>query len=154
MDCRYCHVGAFTGPAAVVPPTETCMNCHAQIRKDSALLLPVRESMATGLPVEWVRIHRLPDFAYFPHNVHVNAGVGCETCHGRIDQMAVVAQAKPLNMAWCLECHRAPEKYLRPVDEVTTMGYEPPGGDQLALGLSLKEAGGIHPTQNCSGCHR
>jgi hypothetical protein len=154
MDCRYCHVGVFAGPAAVVPPTETCMNCHAVIRKDSEKLRPVRESYATGGPVEWIRIHRVPDFAYFNHSVHVNAGVGCETCHGRIDQMEVVAQAKPLNMAWCLDCHRAPEKYLRPVDQVTTMGYVPPGGDQLAHGLALKEAGGIAPTQNCSGCHR
>jgi hypothetical protein len=130
------------------------MNCHKQILPESEALRPVRESMATGLPVEWIRIHRLPDFAYFDHSAHVNAGVGCESCHGRIDQMITVAQAEPLNMAWCLDCHRAPEQALRPVSEVTTMGYVPPGGDQLALGLHLKEAGGIAPPENCSGCHR
>ena len=101
-----------------------------------------------------MRIHHLPDFVYFNHSVHVNAGVGCESCHGRIDEMETVFQAKPLNMRWCLDCHRAPEKHLRPVDMVTKMGYEPEGGDQLAIGMALKEAAGLHPTTDCSGCHR
>lgn len=153
MDCRYCHVGVERSPVAMVPATQTCMNCHAQIKPDSPRLVPVRESFAAGTPVPWVRIHHSPDFVYFDHSVHVNAGVGCETCHGRVDRMEVVFQAKPLNMAWCLDCHRAPEKYLRPVSEVTTMGYQPPG-DQLALGLELKQARNLQPTTNCSGCHR
>jgi hypothetical protein len=153
MDCRYCHVGVERSPVAMVPASQTCMNCHTQIRPDSPNTLPVRESIATGVAVPWVRIHHSPDFVYFDHSIHVNSGVGCETCHGRIDRMDVVYQAKPLNMAWCLDCHRAPEKYLRPVSEVTTMGYQPPG-DQLALGLELKKARNIMPTTNCSGCHR
>ena len=153
MDCRYCHVGVERSPVAMVPATQTCMNCHTQIKKDSEKLLPVRESYATGEPVEWVRIHHSPDFVYFNHSIHVNSGVGCETCHGRIDQMEVVYQAKPLNMAWCLDCHRAPEKYLRPLDQITTMGYQP-AGDQLTIGRELKKAYNINPTTNCQGCHR
>jgi len=153
MDCRYCHVGVERSPVAMVPATATCMNCHTQIKPESERLLPIRESAATGEAVEWVRIHHVPDFVYFNHSVHVNAGVGCESCHGRIDQMEVVHQAKTLAMGWCLDCHRAPQKYLRPVEEVTTMGYEPPG-DQLVLGMELREANNINPTQDCAGCHR
>ncbi len=153
MDCRYCHVAVERSPVAMVPATETCMNCHKQIKPESEKLLPVRESYATGNPVKWVRIHHAPDFVYFNHSIHVNSGVGCESCHGRIDQMEVVHQAKPLNMAWCLDCHRHPEKFLRPKDQVTTMGYQPPG-DQITLGLELKRANNINPTTNCSGCHR
>ena len=103
--------------------------------------------------MEWVRIHHAPDFVYFNHSIHVNSGVGCETCHGRVDQMEVVYQAEPLNMAWCLDCHREPEKYLRPLDEITTMGYEP-AGDQLEIGRELRQAYDINPTTNCQGCHR
>ncbi len=154
IDCRYCHVGVERGPVAVVPPTETCMNCHSQIKLDSALLEPIRASFESGNAVEWTRIHKLPDFVYFNHSVHVSAGVGCESCHGRVDRMEVVKQEEPLNMRWCLDCHRAPEKHLRPVDQVTTMGYEPPNGDQLTLGRALKEERGLDPTRNCSGCHR
>jgi len=153
MDCQYCHVGAAQSPVAMVPATATCMNCHQQIKAESQKLLPVRDSDATGMPVEWIRIHHAPDFVFFDHSIHVNSGVGCKTCHGRIDQMEVVYQAEPLSMAWCLGCHRAPEKYLRPVEEVTTMGYEPPG-DQITLGLELASARDIKPTTNCSGCHR
>ena len=154
MDCRYCHVGVERSPVAMVPATATCMNCHKMIKPESELLVPVRESFETGEPVEWIRIHHSPDFVYFNHSIHVNSGVGCETCHGRIDQMIEVRQAKPLSMGWCLDCHRAPEKYLRPVEEVTTMGYMPPGGDQLALGLELRHARNLNPTTNCAGCHR
>ncbi len=153
MDCRYCHVGVERSPVAMVPATQTCMNCHKLIKPESEKLLPVRESFATGMPVEWVRVHHSPDFVYFNHSIHVNSGVGCESCHGRIDQMERVFQAKPLNMAWCLDCHRHPEKFLRPKDQVTTMGYQPPG-DQLTLGMKLKKANNINPTTNCSGCHR
>lgn len=154
MDCRYCHVGVERSPVAMVPATETCMNCHQLIKKDSEKLVLVRESYETDVPLEWIRIHHSPDFVYFDHSIHMNSGVGCETCHGRIDQMAVVRQAQPLSMGWCLDCHRNPENHLRPVDEVTTMGYVPAGGDQLAVGLALREAGGINPTTNCQGCHR
>jgi hypothetical protein len=153
MDCRYCHVGVERSPVAMVPASTTCMNCHAAVRPDSPNTAPIRESVATGGAVAWVRIHHAPDFVYFDHSVHVNAGVGCETCHGRIDQMDVVYQAKPLNMAWCLDCHREPEKYLRPVEAVTTMGYVPPG-DQLALGAELVRANDVRPPLDCQGCHR
>ena len=153
LDCRYCHVGVENSPVAMVPATETCMNCHTTIKPDSERLALIRESFATGKPVEWVRVHHAPDFVYFDHSVHVNAGVGCETCHGRIDQMEVVQQAEPLSMAWCLDCHRNPGQYLRPVSEVTTMGYKP-DGDQMALGLELRNAKNLHPTTNCGGCHR
>jgi hypothetical protein len=153
MDCRYCHVGVERSPVAMVPATATCMNCHAQVKKDSDKLILVRESYETGKPVEWVRIHHSPDFVYFPHSVHVNAGVGCESCHGRIDQMEVVRQAKPLSMGWCLDCHRAPEKYVRPVDAVTAMGYVA-AGDQLAVGRALVRAKNLRPPTDCSACHR
>jgi hypothetical protein len=153
IDCRYCHVGVERSPVAMVPATATCMNCHKVIKTESPKLQPVRDSFATGEPVPWVRIHHAPDFVYFDHSIHVNSGVGCETCHGRIDQMEVVHQAEPLSMGWCLDCHRNPEKYLRPLDQVTTMGYDA-GENQTALGRELAAARNIHPTTNCSGCHR
>jgi hypothetical protein len=154
MDCRYCHAAVERSPVAMVPPSATCMNCHTAVRPDSPNTQLVRESVSTGSAVPWVRIHHLPDFVYFDHSVHVNAGVGCETCHGRIDQMETVFQARPLNMAWCLDCHRAPENYVRPLDAVTVMGYVPEGGDQRALGAQLVQAGGLHPPVDCAGCHR
>jgi hypothetical protein len=153
MDCRYCHVAVERSPVAMVPVSQTCMNCHSVIKKDSDKLAPIRRSVETGMPVEWVRVHHAPDFVYFNHSVHVNAGVGCESCHGRIDQMEVVRQAKPLNMAWCLDCHRAPEKYVRPPEFVTAMGYVP-AGNQLDLGRQLVKARNLHPPTDCGGCHR
>ncbi len=152
IDCRYCHVGAERGPHAGVPPTQTCMNCHHQIRTASAKLLPVRESWATGQPIEWVRVHKTPDYAYFQHDAHLRAGVGCESCHGRIDQMVEVAQDQPLQMSWCLDCHRNPEKFLRPRDQITVMGYSVPNQEQL--GRELKEKHAVNPPLHCSGCHR
>jgi hypothetical protein len=154
IDCRYCHVGVEKGAHAGVPPTQTCMNCHTNVKKDSPYLLPVRESWATGKPVEWVRIHKTPDYAYFDHSIHVNAAIGCETCHGRIDQMVEVHQDQPLSMSWCLDCHKAPENFLRPKGTATVMGYVAAGGDQLALGEKIKKEAGINPPINCSGCHR
>jgi hypothetical protein len=153
MDCRYCHVAVERSPVAMVPVTATCMNCHNVIKKDSPRIEPLKVSFETGMPMQWVRVHHAPDFVYFNHSVHVNSGVGCETCHGRIDQMEVVRQAKPLNMAWCLDCHRAPEKYLRPPELVTAMGYVP-AGNQLELGRQLVQARHIHPPTDCWGCHR
>ncbi|MCA9543616.1 MAG: cytochrome c3 family protein, partial [Myxococcales bacterium] len=154
MDCRYCHTGVEDTAHARIPPTQTCMNCHTQILTESPNLAPVRESWAKDTPVEWVRIHKIPDYAYFDHSAHISVGVGCESCHGRIDQMVEVRQVKPLSMGWCLECHNAPEQHLRPVSEVTTMGYEPEGGDQLALGKKLAEEKNVNPPIHCSGCHR
>ena len=152
MDCRYCHNSVETSEFAVIPPTQTCMNCHSQVRTESLELLPVRESWATGEPIEWVNVHALPDFAHFTHASHVQNGVGCETCHGRIDQMEVVEQVEPMSMGWCLDCHRQPELYLRPSDEITTMGYEHPQG-YVERNLERVREEGIRPPTNCSGCH-
>lgn len=152
MDCRYCHSSVENGPHANVPATQTCMNCHKQVKPTSLALLPVRQSWATGQPIEWAKVHHLPDYAHFNHAVHVTAGVGCETCHGRIDQMAVVRQVEPLSMGWCLECHRQPEQYLRPAAEVTTMGYVQPA-NFVQRNLERIRAEHIVPPTNCSACH-
>lgn len=129
------------------------MNCHTIVLPESEKLLPVRESWATGEPIKWVRIHQLPDFAYFNHSVHINRGVGCISCHGNIANMDVVEQKEPLNMHWCLSCHRAPEKNIRPVDQVTNMNWvRPKGFDEVAK--KLIEEKKIVPPQACSGCHR
>jgi hypothetical protein len=128
------------------------MNCHSQVRTESLKLLSVRESWATGESIEWIKVHKLPDYARFSHAVHTNNGVGCESCHGRIDQMEVVFQSEPLSMGWCLECHRAPEQFLRPNDEITTMGYEQPD-DFVEQNLQRINAEGIQPPTNCSACH-
>ncbi|MGI9175865.1 MAG: cytochrome c3 family protein [Rhodothermales bacterium] len=152
MDCRYCHNWIEVSSHANVPPTQTCMNCHSQIKTQSLKLLKVRESWATGEPIEWVKIHHLPDYAHFSHATHVNNGVGCETCHGRIDQMEVVYQQEPLSMGWCLECHRQPELYLRPNEEITTMGYVQPASfvERNTERIRLEQ---IQPPTNCSACH-
>lgn len=152
LDCRYCHTNVEVSSLANLPATETCMNCHAQVRTESLKLLPVRESWATDKPVEWVKVSFLPEYVQFSHAAHVNNGVGCETCHGRVDEMEVVYQAEPLSMGWCLECHRQPELYLRPNSEVTTMGYEHPS-DFLERNLDRIAEDGITPPVNCSACH-
>ena len=152
IDCRYCHVNVETAPVAMVPPAETCMNCHATILTESVEVKKIKQAYDSGEPIQWERIHRLPHYVYFDHAIHVNSSVGCETCHGRIDHMEVVHQAKTLSMGWCLDCHRNSEKYLRPGDEITNMAWE--AEDQLALGRELKAAGELNPTTNCSGCHR
>ncbi len=121
LDCRYCHNTVEVAATAAIPPTQTCMNCHAKIRAESPKLLPVRESFATGMPVPWVRVHDLPDYVYFNHSAHVNRGVGCVECHGRVDTMEVVRQVAPLSMGWCLDCHRDPDPHPRPPEEVTSM---------------------------------
>lgn len=153
IDCRYCHTGVETGAAATLPPTSVCMNCHATVRTQSEKLQLVRESFATGMPIPWVRVHDLPDFVYFDHSAHVRRGVGCESCHGRIDKMEVVRQVSGLNMAWCLGCHRDPVPHLRPEDAVTVMGYVP-DEPQLELGRRLRDARHITPKTDCSTCHR
>lgn len=152
LDCQYCHTNVATSKHANVPATETCMNCHSQVRTESPALEKVRESWSSGKPVEWVNVHMLPDYAHFTHSRHVNAGVGCETCHGRVDQMEVVKQTEPLSMSWCLECHRNPEEKLRPPSEVTTMGWES-APDQVEQNLRRIKEEGISPPTNCSGCH-
>jgi hypothetical protein len=160
IDCRYCHNTVEKTAFASLPPTQTCMNCHAGIRTSSAKLLPIRESWATGKPVEWVKIHNLAQYVYFNHSAHVNHGVGCIECHGRIDRMEQVQQVKPLSMGWCLECHRDPGPHLRPPDvAVTDMNWTAPGDEDEAdkLAQSLITTYGIHDKQymtSCSTCHR
>ena len=146
MDCRYCHSNIERAAHAQIPPTQTCMNCHSLIRTDSARLAPVRASWESGASVEWVKVHRLPDHAYFDHSVHLSAGVGCVTCHGRVDQMEVVRQEQPLSMAWCLDCHRNPTPNIRPVDQITNMDPNLSGTAQPPRQLN--------PPTTCSGCHR
>ncbi len=153
IDCRYCHNTVEYTARASVPPTETCMNCHKSILPDSEKLTLLKESFATGKPIKWVRVHDLPDFVYFNHSAHVMRGVGCVTCHGRVDRMEVVYQAESLSMGWCLDCHRNPEKYLRPKEFVTKMDYVPEEG-QLALGERLRKDYDINPSTDCWTCHR
>lgn len=152
IDCRYCHVNVEKSAVAMVPPTQTCMNCHTLVKKDSEALAPIRESWASGAPVPWVRIHKIPDYAYFDHSVHVAAGVGCASCHGRIDQMIKVSQQEPLSMGWCLECHRNPEPNLRPKSEVTNMAWKPASAEVAKNDPTIKHD--ANPPQHCSGCHR
>ncbi|MEE8452186.1 MAG: cytochrome c3 family protein [Thermoguttaceae bacterium] len=153
IDCRYCHNTVEIAADAAVPPTATCMNCHSMIATDSPKLLPVRESAASGLPVRWVRVHDLPDFVYFDHSAHVSRGVGCVSCHGRIDRMEVVYQAERLSMGWCLECHRHPEPHLRPPDAITDLDWTS-AENPAVLGAGLREKNNINPSTDCSTCHR
>jgi hypothetical protein len=153
IDCRYCHFTVETAAMAAPPPTEVCMNCHTRVRATSTALAPVRESYANGTPIPWVRVHRLPDFVFFNHSAHVGAGVSCVSCHGRVDQMIEVKQVEPLNMAWCLECHRDPASRIRPREFVTRLGWKP-DRDPAAIGQELVAANRISPPTNCSGCHR
>lgn len=152
LDCRYCHTTVEKAAFAAVPPTSTCMNCHALIKTASPRLTKLREAFATGQPMRWQKIHDLPDYAYFNHASHVTRGIGCKSCHGRIDQMEQVWQQEPLSMGWCLDCHRAPEKHLRPLSEITNMAWE--ADNQEELGLRLKNEYGIKTRTDCSTCHR
>ncbi len=182
LDCRYCHSFVETAAHSNIPAAQVCMNCHSQVQKDSPKLEPLRQAWATGNPIPWVQIHKTPDYAYFNHSVHINRGVSCVSCHGRIDQMEVVYQDQPLSMKWCLECHRAPENAIRPLDKVTDLAWQPPtnGGElaallgvdpavlelkadtklspskaQTVMGTFLKNKRDIHaPDANCAGCHR
>lgn len=153
MDCRYCHTSVEQAAYASVPPTETCMNCHAQVKEKSPKLQLVRESYATGAPIQWVKVHRLPDYVYFNHQAHVTSGVSCVSCHGRVDQMIEVKQVSPLSMAWCLDCHRNPDAHIRPPEFVTKLDWKPEG-DPAELGRQLRLAKNINPPENCSSCHR
>ena len=156
MDCRYCHSNVERSHEAMVPPIQTCMGCHAMVKTGSRRLDPVRESWESGKSVEWVRVHELPDHAYFDHSVHLAVGVGCVSCHGRVDQMEVVRQDQPLSMGWCLDCHRDPGPSLRPKSEITNMTWQPPEDVEERKKLQetlLAEVKPV-PPQHCSGCHR
>lgn len=159
IDCRYCHSTVEQAAFAAIPATEVCMNCHAAIKSESPLLQLVRDSYGQGTPVRWVKVHDLPDFVFFDHSAHVNRGVACASCHGRVDQMEVVHQVAPLTMAWCLDCHRQPEQDLRPREFVTDMKWDvsTTGQSQNELGGKLKRDYHIHSsefTTGCSVCHR
>ncbi len=153
IDCRYCHFNVDRGASAGIPSTELCLNCHGQVWNKSARLLPVRESYFTGRPIRWVRVHRLPDFVYFDHSIHVNKGVGCVSCHGRLDQMPAVEQVAPLSMSWCLDCHRNPAPHLRPQEAIASPSWVPPG-DPAALGSELMKKYDVHSRTSCTTCHR
>ena len=175
LDCRYCHTSVETSGFAGIPPTKTCMNCHSQIWTNAPLLEPVRESFRTGNSLVWTRANDLPDFVYFDHSIHINKGVGCNTCHGPVDRMPLMYNQASLQMEWCLDCHRAPEKYLRPRDQVFNMRYQQPTSEnpvqlpasdgknvqtytsQLALGVELKDRyhlRSVRDITSCSTCHR
>ena len=159
IDCRYCHPSVETSNSAGIPPTKTCMNCHTQIWADSPYLEPVRESWRTGRPIEWTRVHDLPDYAYFNHSIHVAKGVGCSTCHGRIDLMPAVYQAASLQMEWCLSCHRQPERFLRPKEQIYNMEWraENTKAEEIEEGKRLKEQYKVRNARiltSCMTCHR
>jgi hypothetical protein len=155
IDCRYCHSGVETSPVAGVPPTHTCMSCHSQIWTNAEMLAPVRQSLAEGRPIRWNRVHRLPDYVYFDHSIHVAKGVGCSTCHGQVTEMRLMRQAAPLTMGWCLDCHRNPAAALRPQDAVFDMTWKPPQ-DQEQRGQALMAQYHIDAAHltDCSVCHR
>ena len=153
LDCRYCHTSVDKAAFAGIPPTETCMSCHSQLFSDSPMLEPVRASFRSDKPMKWTRVHNLPDYVYFDHSIHVNKGVGCSSCHGRVDQMPLMWQEKSLQMEWCLECHRAPENFVRPRDQVYSMEYKAPD-NQLELGRKLVAEYKIHKLTDCYTCHR
>jgi hypothetical protein len=153
IDCRYCHNTVDRSPHASIPPTQLCLNCHSQVWNKSPLLEPVRQSFFENKPLTWRRVYRVPDFVYFNHSIHVNKGVGCVSCHGRVDQMAAVEKATPLTMGWCLDCHRNPEKNLRPLEEITNMTWQPEGDPEVA-GRLLAEKYDVHTRISCTTCHR
>jgi hypothetical protein len=153
IDCRYCHTSVETSAFAGIPPTKTCMNCHSQLWSTSPYLEPVRESFRSGKSLEWVRVNDLPDFVYFNHSIHIRKGVGCDTCHGKVNQMPLMWQDASLTMEWCLNCHRHPEKFVRDRKEVFNMNYNPPA-DQIQKGRELVKQYRIASLTDCYTCHR
>ncbi len=155
IDCRYCHTSVEHGAFAGIPPTETCMTCHSQIWTEAPNLEPVRASWRENKPIEWNKVHDLPDFVYFDHSIHLAKGVGCQTCHGQVDQMPLMWKVNSLNMEWCIECHKNPEKFVRPKEQVFSMTYRKPK-NQEELGAQLVADYNIQTEQllNCSVCHR
>ncbi|MGF1508684.1 MAG: cytochrome c3 family protein [Myxococcota bacterium] len=154
IDCRYCHWSAEESNYAGVPPTHTCMTCHSQIWVDSPMLAPVRESYDENKPLVWSKVHDLPDYVYFNHAIHVAKGIGCASCHGPVQQMALVWQDATLHMSWCLECHRNPEEFIRPRSEIYNMTWDPSPARQEELGRHLLEAYNVQSQDHCYTCHR
>src|SRR5246127_1567134 len=169
IDCRYCHTSVETSSFAGIPPTKTCMNCHSQIWTGAPMLEPVRESFRSGKSLVWNRVNDLPDFVYFNHSIHINKGVGCNTCHGPVDRMPLMFNYASLQMEWCIECHRGPQKNLRPREQVFNMRYQQPTTalpvevdgksytDQMELGKYLSHKYNLRSAMDitsCSTCHR
>jgi hypothetical protein len=180
IDCRFCHTSVEESATAGIPPVKTCMGCHSVVWKDAPILEPIRESYRSDVPLQWNKVHDLPDFVYFNHSIHVKKGVGCESCHGRVDQMPLMWKVNSLNMEWCLACHRHPENFLRPRDQITTMGWSPDNPDwplaatqstdaaehgavvheaprkasQAELGQRLLHENKVQSLTHCSTCHR
>ncbi len=162
IDCRYCHSFVETAAHSNIPTTQVCMNCHTQVQKENPKLQAVRESWLTGRPIQWTQVHKTPDYVYFYHSAHVNRGISCVSCHGRVDQMDVVSHEKPFSMAFCLDCHRNPENELRPLEHITNLAYTVPRNQnesaseaQERIGKQLRDEWKINaPDKNCSGCHR
>src|ERR1700683_3435711 len=153
IDCRYCHTSVENSSFAGIPPTKTCMNCHSQIWTNASMLEPVRESFRTDRSIQWIRVHDLPDYVYFNHEIHVAKGVGCTTCHGQVNKMPLMWQERSLQMKWCLDCHRHPEQFVRPRSEVFSLTYRPPP-DQTEMGRKLVKEYNIQSLTSCSTCHR
>jgi len=154
LDCRYCHTFVDRSEHSTVPSSNTCMNCHTVIKGDSEKLAPVRESFQTGEPVQWVKIHDTPDYVYFNHSAHVNRGISCVHCHGQVDEMEEVYHAKPFNMNFCLDCHRNPEKFIRPVDKVYDLKWKTNDPDWDQKAKTFVHDWKVMPPDSCSGCHR
>ena len=153
IDCRYCHTSVEDSAFAGIPPTQTCINCHSQIWAEAPMLEPVRESFKTDKSLEWIKVNDLPDFVYFNHSIHVKKGIGCVTCHGRVDEMPLVWREKTLHMDWCLECHREPARFVRPREHVFSMDWKP-RVPQTIIGKTLVEEYNIQRLDSCSVCHR
>jgi len=156
IDCRYCHTSVESSAVAGIPPTRTCMNCHSVLFNTVGYLEPIRESYRTDQSISWVKVHRLADFVYFNHSIHINKGVGCSSCHGQVNQMPLVFQANTLLMQWCLDCHRNPEQFLRPRDQVFNMDWKAPAnqaeiGGKLAVEYNIPT---VTQLTSCSTCHR
>ena len=154
LDCRYCHSAVEKSWYSNVPASSTCMNCHNQVLKDDPRLALVRESFSTGKPIPWVQVHKVPDYVYFNHSVHVNRGISCVHCHGQINQMEEVYHAKPLSMTFCLDCHRNPAPNLRPLDKITDLAWNPHEHLEKDWGRKAAEKYKVNASQNCSACHR
>jgi hypothetical protein len=169
LDCRYCHTSVEESSFAGIPPTKTCMNCHALIWTSADMLEPVRYSFRSGESIQWTRVHDLPDFVYFNHSIHISKGIGCRSCHGPVNDMPLMYEENSLQMEWCLNCHREPEKFLQPKDTLFNMTYVPPSGDrpleykgttytsQVELGKKLSDEYHLRSTPDitsCSTCHR
>lgn len=152
IDCRYCHHFVEKSATAGIPSQSVCMNCHNMIWSDSEMLAPVRNAFKSGSPIEWTKVHDLPDFVFFNHSIHVKKGIGCVSCHGRVDKMQLTSKEKSLQMGWCLECHRNPELFVRPRDQITSMDWKPT--DQKTLGKQLVQEYHIQSKTDCSVCHR